>query len=132
VFGSPSRIGTGLPSRLRAGALAANAAVFVDCVPARNREGKPVPIRDGDPNTLANADGEARQRAAQTARDPNVAARPVPTFTPIGPRTASDVCGRRVFLALAICMDRECERPIFRDQPDCKKVIEVKRQREGY
>jgi len=29
-------------------------------------------------------------------------------------------------------MDRECERPIFRDQPDCKKVIEVKRQREGY
>jgi len=115
-----------------AGTQSTNTAAFAASAPARNREGKPVPIRDGDPNTLANADGEARQRAAQTARDPNVAARPVPTFTPIGPRTASDVCGRRVFLALAICMDRECERPIFRDQPDCKKVIEVKRQREGY
>ena len=55
----------------------------------------------------------------------------MPTFTPSGPRTATEVCGRRVFLAQAICMDRECERPIFRDQPDCKKVIETKRQREN-
>lgn len=115
-----------------AGTQSTNTAAFAASAPTRNREGKPVPTRDGDPSTLANADGEARQRAAQSARDPNVAARPVPTFTPIGPRTASDICGRRVFLALAICMDRECERPIFRDQPDCKKVIEVKRQREGY
>ncbi|HKX39648.1 MAG TPA: hypothetical protein VJO99_00705, partial [Burkholderiaceae bacterium] len=53
-----------------------------------------------------------------------------PTFVPSGPRTAAEACGRRVFIALAICMDRECERPAFRDHPDCKRVLELKRQRE--
>jgi hypothetical protein len=116
--------GASAPAGAQAAALAASS-------PARGREGRPVPPRDGEPNTLANTDGEARQRAPQTAREPNVAARPVPTFTPIGPRTASEVCASRAFLAHAICMDRECERPIFRDQADCKKVIEVKRRREN-
>jgi serine/threonine protein kinase len=33
-----------------------------------------------------------------------------------GPR---DICGRRVFLALVNCMNRECAKPEFRDLPEC-------------
>jgi len=107
--------------------------------PARPRPGRAVPPRDevetaAAPYAAPNAtDDDARRRPAQSPRESAAAARPVPapTFTPVGPRTATEVCGRRVFLALAICMDRECEQPAFRDQPDCKRVLEVKRQREN-
>ncbi len=112
-----------------------NTAALGASTPARARQGRPVPTRDGEAvagtGTPPSVDDDIRRRAAQAAREPNVGARPVPTFTPSGPRTATEVCGRRVFLALAICMDRECERPIFRDQPDCRKVLETKRQREN-
>jgi hypothetical protein len=33
-----------------------------------------------------------------------------------GPR---EICGRRVFLALVNCMNRECAKPEFRDLPEC-------------
>jgi serine/threonine protein kinase len=116
-------------------ASATNTAALAASAAARTRQGRPVPPREDEPATgpyaSPSVDNDTRQRAAQAVREPNVAARPVPTFTPSGPRTATEVCGRRVFLALAICMDRECERPLFRDQPDCKKVIETKRQREN-
>ena len=46
-----------------------------------------------------------------------------------GPATAREACGKRVFLALWTCMDRECERPRYRDQPECVKVLDVKRRR---
>jgi hypothetical protein len=45
------------------------------------------------------------------------------------PTTARQACGKRVFLALWTCMDRECERPGFREHPDCVKVLETKRRR---
>ena len=117
-------------------ASATNTAALPASAAARTRPGRPVPSREDEPaaSTYAspNTIDDTRQRAAQqAAREPNVAARPVPTFTPSGLRSATQVCGRRVFLALAICMDRECERPLFRDQPDCKKVLETKRQREN-
>ena len=48
---------------------------------------------------------------------------------PSGPLSAREACGNRVFIALAICMDRECERPQFRDNPECVRVLNVKRQR---
>ncbi|HEY9063488.1 MAG TPA: hypothetical protein VIO33_00800 [Burkholderiaceae bacterium] len=117
--------------------------------PARARPtGRPVPsLREGSetyagtvpPATTAvpGSDDEARQRA-QAARDAGYArsgpagasSSPVPTFVHSGPHSASEACGKRVFIARAICMDRECERPLFRDQPDCKRVLEMKRQRE--
>ena len=113
-----------------------NASATNTAALAGTRPGRPVPSREDEPaaSTYAspNTIDDTRQRAAQQpAREPNVAARPVPTFAPSGLRSATQVCGRRVFLALAICMDRECERPLFRDQPDCKKVLETKRQREN-
>jgi serine/threonine protein kinase len=114
----------------------ASAALAAASAPARPRPGRTVPTRDeveaaATPYAAPNSvDDDTRRRAAQSARDATGGTRPVPTFTPSGPRSATEVCGHRVFLALAICMDRECERPIFRDQPDCKKVLEVKQRRE--
>lgn len=118
-----------------ANASATSTAALAASAAARTRQGRPVPLREDEPGASPYAapsvDNDTRQRAAQAVREPNAAARTGSTFTPSGPRTATEVCGRRVFLALAICMDRECERPIFRDQPDCKKVLETKRQREN-
>jgi len=57
------------------------------------------------------------------------APKPVTVAAPIGPATAREACAGRVFIALAICMDRECEQPQFRDSPECVRVLNVKRQR---
>ena len=58
-----------------------------------------------------------------------VAAAPTVAAEPDGPATARQACGKRVFIALWSCMDRECERPRYRDQPECVKVLETKRSR---
>ena len=46
-----------------------------------------------------------------------------------GPATAREACGDRRFIALAICIDRECERPRFRESAECVRVLEVKQRR---
>jgi hypothetical protein len=139
VSGAPAQANSSTNASPNASPNNVAAALAAASTPARSRPGRPVPTRDeveaaAGPYTTPNSgiDDDARRRAAaQSTRDPNAGARPVPTFTPSGPRTATEVCGRRVFLALAICMDRECERPIFRDQADCRKVLETKHQRES-
>jgi hypothetical protein len=91
----------------------APSGVYADAAasrPADARAGRPVPS------------------AAQ--REPVVVAVPVAAAPPTGPATARDVCGSRLFIALAVCMDRECEQPRFRDNAECVKVLEVKRKRE--
>ena len=124
---------------------AAATAMAAASAPGRGRTaGRPVPVREGgepvagSPATTPSpgaGEAEARQRA-QAAREAGYATRSGPNpgataaFVPSGPRSATEFCGKRVFIALAICMDRECERPLFRDQPDCTRVLEMKRQRE--
>ena len=46
-----------------------------------------------------------------------------------GPATAREACGSRQFIALAVCMDRECERPQYRDTQECVPILNTKRQR---
>ena len=89
-----------------------SAGVYADAAasrPADVRAGRPVPS------------------AAQ--REPIVVAAPV-AAAPTGPATAREMCGSRLFIALAICMDRECEQPRYRDAAECVKVLDVKRRRE--
>lgn len=74
------------------------------------------------------ADSRAKPVPA-TQRDPIAVAAPVPA-APTAPASAREACGDRLFIALAVCMDRECEQPRFRDQPECVKVLEMKRRRE--
>ena len=48
------------------------------------------------------------------------------------PQTPRQACGSRVFLALARCMEEQCELPRFKDHPQCRKVHELmERRRRG-
>lgn len=48
------------------------------------------------------------------------------------PQTPRQACGSRVFLALALCMEEQCELPRFKGHPQCRRVQElVERRRRG-
>ncbi len=76
------------------------------------------------------ADAHPRPSAA---REPTPAPppRPVVVAEPTGPSSAREVCGGRVFIALAVCMDRECEQPRFRNTAECIPILEMKHKREN-
>jgi hypothetical protein len=49
-----------------------------------------------------------------------------------GPATPREACGSRVFMALALCMEAQCESPRFKGHPQCKKVLaRLERRRRG-
>ena len=56
---------------------------------------------------------------------------PAAPADPVGPASAREACGGRVFLARAVCMDRECEQPRFRNTAECIPILERKRAREN-
>jgi len=121
--------------------------------------GKPVPRTDGDmPGTTYNgpggrtADGgtgasppfgapgitaadRARAAAAATtsanAQRDVAAARPPPPVYEAEPTSAREACGKRVFIALAVCMDEKCEEARFRSTPECIGILTRKTQREN-
>ena len=71
-----------------------------------------------------------RSRAATGIRvAPNSALRPGNPVQAKAPASARTACGDRSFIALAVCLDRECERPRFREAAECQRVLEVKRRR---
>ena len=88
---------------------------------ATTRPALPVSVPDDAPARSGNSGG---------ARESTPATRVADAPAPSGPLTAREACGSRVFIALAICMDRECEQPQFRDNPECVRVLNVKRQRD--
>ena len=45
-------------------------------------------------------------------------------------KSARESCGKRVFVALAICMDERCEDPRWRNSEECIPILQRKRQRE--
>lgn len=70
--------------------------------------------------------GQRRSRALRHP-EPTRAER----YVDVGPATAREACGDRSFISLAICLDRQCERPRFRDEPQCVRMLEAKRRRSG-
>ncbi len=46
---------------------------------------------------------------------------------PSDPRAA---CGERVFIALALCIDRQCRKPAFESHPECARLREMREQRQ--
>jgi len=72
---------------------------------------------------------EIRPRAAALRVAPNSPLNRPDAAVSSGPASAREACGDRRFIALAVCVDRECERPRFRDTPECVRVLEVKRRR---
>ena len=120
-----------------AGASSAAAAAASAASAAHN---KPVPLASasrpdgGTPALAGSGDAvppkfvESRPRPVPAVpRDAVVMAVPA---APTDAATAREVCGSRLFIALAVCMDRECEQPRYRDHPECVKVLEMKRRRE--
>jgi hypothetical protein len=57
----------------------------------------------------------------------------VPAKPMIDPHASSarESCGKRVFVALAICMDERCEDPRWRNSEECIPILARKRQRAG-
>jgi tRNA A-37 threonylcarbamoyl transferase component Bud32 len=47
------------------------------------------------------------------------------------PRTAAEACGGRVLLARAWCIDRQCEKPQFRNDAECVKLRELRSNHGG-
>jgi serine/threonine protein kinase len=48
---------------------------------------------------------------------------------PAEPRSPAEACGSRILLARAWCIDRQCEKPVFRNDPECVKLREMRDQR---
>ncbi|MDQ6629992.1 MAG: hypothetical protein M3Z29_16330, partial [Pseudomonadota bacterium] len=87
----------------------------------------PAPLRQGQQQT--------QQQSQQTAQQ-QVQAQPQPSPQPsvqseAQATSAREACGKRVFIALAVCMDDRCEEPRFRNTAECIGVIERKRAREN-
>jgi serine/threonine protein kinase len=96
-------------------------------------------------SSTANSSERPRPLGQPAQRDTAAVGRPVPQ--PVQPAqpvqsaaqnivdphatSARDSCGKRVFVALAICMDERCEDPRWRNSSECVKVLERKRQREN-
>lgn len=52
---------------------------------------------------------------------------PVPA-APSGPSSPKEACGKRVFLALALCMNEQCNTPQFTRHPQCVELREQNRR----
>jgi serine/threonine protein kinase len=135
----PGKAATGDAAKPAAALAAASSATLA----ASAARGKPVPVvgasRPDSGSPVVGAYGDAASKAAIDARakpvqavqrEPVVVATPV-AAVPAGPATAREKCGSRLFIALAVCMDRECELPRYRDHPECVQVLEMKRKREN-
>jgi hypothetical protein len=71
------------------------------------------------PEPAASAPGELAKPAAST---------PVAGGEP---RSPTEACGKRVLLALAWCVDRQCEKPEFQNHPECVRLREIRNSRQG-
>ena len=87
------------------------------------------PVRAAQQPATAAQAAEPERAAVVTSATPVADPTPTAAAEPEAPTTARQACGTRVFLALWTCMDRECERPGYREHPDCVKVLETKRRR---
>ncbi len=45
------------------------------------------------------------------------------------PKTANEACGGRVLFARAWCIDRQCEKPIYHNDPECVRLREIRSNR---
>jgi len=102
--------------------------------PATGRDSASHPSETSTAVHHAGTHSEEPGRAATTDR-PAATALPSATPTPAQMQAAAtprEACGSRVFLALAVCMEEQCERPRFRNHPQCDKVRAiVERRRRG-
>jgi hypothetical protein len=85
------------------------------------------PIQYGSP-TGAAPSSERSTRPSPVVREQPRGAPPV---VEAAPQSAREACGKRTFIALAVCMDRTCEEARFRATPECVGVLARKTAREN-
>lgn len=68
----------------------------------------------------------------QTATAPVPASPPAPRAAPpAGPSSPQEVCGNRVFIALAMCISEQCQAPRFTQHPQCVKLRQQREERQN-
>jgi hypothetical protein len=87
-----------------------------------------------DPFLSARARDPAPQGGPEPPQAKHVARRAGSSkgHAPAAPASAQEACNGRGFFARAVCMDRECEQPLFRASAECNRVLAMKRTREGH
>jgi hypothetical protein len=92
-----------------------------------------------------NPNDRPRPLGQSNVRDPVVVGRPVPQpqqqapqyqqpqqqAAQAQPTSARDACGKRVFIALALCMEEKCDEARFRGTAECVAILDRKRAREN-
>ncbi|RZL36938.1 MAG: serine/threonine protein kinase [Rubrivivax sp.] len=72
----------------------------------------------------------APEPAATATATPTQAAPASPAAAP-EPSSPAEACGGRVLLARAWCIDRQCEKPVFRNDAECVKLRELRSSQRG-
>ena len=95
-----------------------------------------------------NPNDRPRPLGQSNLRDPAVVSRPVPqpqqqqlpqaqppqqqpAQVQAQPTSARDACGKRVFIALALCMEEKCDEARYRSTAECVAIMDRKRAREN-
>ncbi len=97
-----------------------------------------------------NPNDRPRPLGQSNLRDPVVVGRPVPQQQQVPqsqppqqqpaqaqvqaqaqPTSARDACGKRVFIALALCMEEKCDEARYRSTAECVSIMDRKRAREN-
>ncbi|MDL5030493.1 serine/threonine-protein kinase [Pelomonas sp. APW6] len=85
-----------------------------------------------DPAPVAAPPGAAPVAPAPVEHTP-VVAQPLPASAPVvaeaEPASPSDACGKRVFIARALCLDEQCAKPRFHGHAECVALREAREQR---
>ncbi len=88
------------------------------------------PARSTGPGSTAQGlNAEPASRPAATRKSQAAQATGQATTGPQDPRAA---CGRRVFLAMALCIARHCEQPAYAGHAECKSVQSERERNGGY
>jgi hypothetical protein len=99
--------------------------------PAPRREGALKPIlteRAGEFRPVPRSPVFAAPEPAASAVAPPAHAAPA-SAAPAEPRSPAEACGGRVLLARAWCIDRQCEKPAFHNDPECVRLREMRELR---
>ncbi|WP_165456636.1 serine/threonine protein kinase [Aquabacterium lacunae] len=113
--------GASLPT---AGARGVSPPAVSAAEPPRERVAERAPEQP-DRREAQRSAGQASQRTADTERAPSRAPERTaerPQASADSARSPADACGGRIFIAHALCMKRQCERPRFKSHAQCVKL----------
>ena len=96
--------------------------------PVRLTEPRPAPAPAQRPSPVVNpAASPTVPPEVVAASAPSPEASELKAAAPSDPRAA---CGSRVFIAMAICIDRQCKKPSFEKHPECVRLREIREERQ--